>query len=453
MTKRGRRALSLGLLAVVLPACARSHAFLAEVRADYAAGRYEQAHDRLEELEEKRPRERHVYAANRGVVELALLEPEEAVRALRTARDGMDAVSAPGYASWFRTVVQSDEKLPYAAEDHEQVMVRALLALSDLVAGGGDVDAYALQVLERQREIIDSFSDEDGNNPKQAYKVVGFGSYLRAILHEERPFDRDLTEREYRRLGELEPRYPLLEEDLERVTRGRFAPPGHGVVQVIALVGRGPYKVEAVERVSTEAFQIAQVALAIFRRRFTIPNLQPVRIPALAVPDSNPTGVLVDVDGRRLGSTVLVTDVVSTARQQFEVLLDHRVARAVIRRAFKVGLTEGAKAALAGDRSTESAVLGIGLDVLGNLWTARERADLRSFCLLPASFQALRIELPEGVHTLTLTASSRGRPTGAPQTVEVRVRSGYNTYVVGLVPTVDGGPPPLTSDPAGRPDS
>ena len=40
------------------------------------------------------------------------------------------------------------------------------------------------------------------------------------------------------------------------------------------------------------------------------------------------------------------------------------------------------------------------------------------------------------------------RAVGPPQTVRVYVRDGYNTYVLGLLPTLEGGPQPLTSDPA-----
>ena len=87
----------------------------------------------------------------------------------------------------------------------------------------------------------------------------------------------------------------------------------------------------------------------------------------------------------------------------------------------------------------------VGIDILGNLWAATEGADLRSWSLLPASFQALRVEVPEGEHEVVLRALRNGRMVGAEQRVRVRVHAGYNTFVLGLTPTQAGGPSPLTS--------
>jgi tetratricopeptide (TPR) repeat protein len=444
--RRREAAIALALLASSLfVGCGGRHTFLEDVRGQWTSGRYEKAESRLEELEREHPFDRHVYAINRSGVELALGEVAPALDALRVGRDRLDELSHADYRAWFGATLESDERLPYAGEDYEKVLVRAMLAVTDLMQGGEDADAFALQVLEKQLEIIDTFREDDGDYPKKAYRVVGFGSYLRAILSEDSPLSLDLAEREYRRLKQLEPGYPYADEDIERVANGRFAAPGNGVVHVIALVGTGPYKIEVDEPVSTEAIAIAQVMLAVFRNTLVIPNLQSVKIPALAYHDANPTEVVVGVDGEVLGTTVTVTDVEAMATQQFAVLQEWVVARAVLRRVLKVGLTEGAKAAV-GHGSAEQELAGLGLDIAGNIWTSRERADLRSWCLLPASFQAARIELPAGEHRLTLRAGVGGRAVGRDQSVDVRVRPGYSTFVVVQVPTVEGGPPPLTSD-------
>lgn len=437
----------LVVAAVFVAGCSGPNRFLADVQDDYAAGRFASANDRLQELEDKKPFNRHVYALNRGVTELALARPEAAVSAMRQARDRMDELASEDYGSWFSATLESDTQLAYPGEDYEQVLVRAMLSIADLMAGGGDADAFANQVLERQQEIIDAFQDDDGTQPKKAYKLVGFGAYLRAILHEDRPLEVDVAEREYRKLADLEPAYPFAAEDIERVSNGRHAGEGNGVIHVIALLGRAPYKVEVPEQVSTEAMQIAQVVLAVIRNQFTIPNLQSVKIPALEYHTNNPARVFVDVNGKPSAETVVVTDVEDVATQQFDVLHDWIVARAVLRRVFKLGVTEGAKA-LVGHAKPEEQLIGLGIDVIGNIWTAQERADLRCWALLPATFQAARIEVPEGVHTVTLRAASADRPDGKACSVDVRVRRGTNTYVVWQAPTVSAGSTPLTSDPA-----
>ena len=75
-----------------------------------------------------------------------------------------------------------------------------------------------------------------------------------------------------------------------------------------------------------------------------------------------------------------------------------------------------------------------------------EKADLRCWSLLPASFQARRVELPEGVHSISLRAGKKGVATGAAQQVKVHVKDGYNTYVVAVFPSTDGPACVLSSD-------
>jgi len=161
-----------------------------------------------------------------------------------------------------------------------------------------DKPAYTEAARRAAAFLLEHMRDDDGNLPKAAYKLVGFGSYLRAILFEDRPLSIDQAEREYRRLAKLEPAYPFAEEDIERNAAGYFAAPGNGVVHVLALVGRGSFRVETNEPVSEEALLIAQFMLAFFQGRPVIPNLQSIRIPALAFHDGNPTEVLIEVNGR-----------------------------------------------------------------------------------------------------------------------------------------------------------
>jgi len=122
------------------------------------------------------------------------------------------------------------------------------------------------------------------------------------------------------------------------------------------------------------------------------------------------------------------------------------VARAVLRRVFKILVVEGAKEGVRKAKKKDNQWVNLGIDVLGNIWTAMERADTRCWAMLPAYLQALRVEIPEGEHTLTLHAGLHGRKVGPPQSVRIQVRNGFNTYVIGLVPTLHGGPPPLTSE-------
>ncbi|MBN2490749.1 MAG: hypothetical protein JXQ29_07865 [Planctomycetes bacterium] len=440
--------------AALLAGCSSFSDRMAPAEEAFAAGRYDEAATLLRQLKRDDAKNAHVYALNLGVGELALGATGNARGEWRFARDRMEELSTTDVTTWFGAVLTDDTALDYPGEDYERILVRAMLALADLLGGGGDADAFALQVLEKQLEIMESFADESGARPKQAYRLVAFGSYLRGILNEDNPLTRSVAEREFRRVLELAPEFPHARADLARVTEGRFCAPGHGVVHVLALVGRGPFKVEAEEPASAAALGIAQWAWGLHRDRVTFPNLTSVKIPALAVRGDNPTEALVEIDGQPAGQTATVTDVNATALQQFETVKSWIVARAILRRVFKITAQEGVKEATDAVVDHQGGQYGwiirfvknLFIDILGLLWTSAERADTRCWSLLPASFQALRLELPAGEHTLTLAASQNGRAAGATPPVTIRVRDGFSTYVVALLPTLAGGPPPLASD-------
>ena len=331
--------------------------------------------------------------------------------------------------------------------------MRAVLAVANLMHSGGDADAFALQVLQKQQEIIESFKDDRGFQAKKAYKLVAFGSYIRAILNEADPLKLGVARASYEKVKSLEPNFAFADDDLKRATSGKHSEKGNGVVHVIAFVGKGPSRVEAQEHVSRNILAIAQVVWALYRDRWTIPNITSVKIPALSFWPGNPTEMHVSADGQPVATTATITDVEAVARKEFEAMRDTIVLRAVLRRAFKIFTTEALKEALnprdrrdRHRRSTEKDLIDLGISGAGLLWTALEKADLRCWGLLPASFQVARVELPAGEHEIQLRAGLRGRPVSAEGRIRVLVRDGFNTYVVVQAPTLDGAPTTMTSE-------
>ena len=424
----------------------------AKVRPGFDSGRYQESREKLTRLGRKDPRNEHLYLLERGVVSLALEQPADAVRDLRLARDRLDDLAGSDYSGWFQSVLLDDRQLAYQGADYEHVLVRAMLALADLADGNSeDAGAYALQVASRQREIIQSFRASDGSLPKSTYSQVAFGSYLKAIIDEE-ALKFDLAKIQLEKVKAIEPRFAAIDADLERVTRGHHSRKGNGVVHVLALVGRGPFRIEVDEPVTRDSLAIAHYIWARSRNRAAIPNIARVKIPAVAVYDDNPTEVHVEVAGGSPGTTSLLTDIEALAVEEFETVRDHIVARAFLRRAFKVAATQLAIEAAnrdndkRGEYSQGDALRDLGISAAGLLWTALEKADLRCWSLLPASFQARRVELPEGVHSISLRAGKKGVLTGAAQQVKVHVRDGYNTYVVAVFPSTEGPACVLSSD-------
>lgn len=464
--RRAGRLLACAILALSTLGCTSLDERLRGARASFAQGQYEAADAAFAALIEDDPSNQPVYELDRAMVQLALHNPDFAETLLTRSKNYLDDVSSNGVLGWLGAMLTDDTSLAYIGEDYEHILVRAVLAVTNLVGRGGDVDAYANQVVQKQQEIIESFDDEQlkdaaGQNPKTAYRLVGFGAYLRAILAERDPLSIDLARREFERVQKLEPNYRDIEDHLARVRDGQHSAKGNGVLHVLALVGRGPSKIEGSEPVSQLSTVLAQIIWARERGRATIPTITEVKVPILRPASGNPTAAEVRVNGEGVGTTAIVTDVTQTALQQFEILKPWIIARAVLRRAFKVAVIEGLKEATNPrdehrkddpKRRRKAAARNDGADLLlsvaGLLWTAIERADLRGWGLLPGSFQVLRVELPAGVHEITIHATDRSAATGAPQTVPVEVRDGRDSFVVVQVPTTAGGPPPLTSNPA-----
>ena len=422
-----------------------------EIRAAYSAGDYPSVRDGLLKLVEDDSRNAHLYRLELGVAYQANLDPESAMAVLRDARDDLDTRSKGNYTDWVASVFLDDRSTSYPGADYEHVLVRAMLAACDLMEGGHDAAAYALQVLEKQQEIIANFDSGELESPKKAYKLVAFGNYLRGIISEQSPRGKSEARREFAKVLELAPWHRDAKANLERATNGSFSSPGNGVLQVLSMVGRAPFRVEVYEKATSDALVVAQWVWATREEQAFVPIMAPVPIPALAFYEENPDAVAVFVGGQKVGETALITDVEETARVEFDAMRPWILARSVIRRVLKAAVVEGGKSVVTHNASEEEKqrgdtdLLRVGIDILGNLWAAFEGADLRSWSLLPASFQALRIELPEGEHEVVLRAIRRGRIVGGEQRVRVQVHAGYNTFVLGLTPTQAGGPPPMTS--------
>ena len=97
--------------------------------------------------------------------------------------------------------------------------------------------------------------------------------------------------------------------------------------------------------------------------------------------------------------------------REFQAMKTHIIARAAMRRLFKIGVTEGTKEAINRRRDP---LLDILISLFGIAWTATERADLRCWSLLPASLQVMRAEMPAGEYDnryrpLERRADPRGR--------------------------------------------
>lgn len=92
-------------------------------------------------------------------------------------------------------------------------------------------------------------------------------------------------------------------------------------------------------------------------------------------------------------------DVAHSAREDFEADRPTMLARTMLRAASKLALSTGAKEVVSKRDEAAGEIIGV-LTELGMLFT--ERADTRSWQLLPGSVDMVRLRLPAGTHTLAL---------------------------------------------------
>ncbi len=221
------------------------------------------------------------------------------------------------------------------------------------------------------------------------------------MIREATKHDYDDALAAYKSAAQLLPHNPLLLHDIARTERGVHSSPGNGVLYVIALVGRGPYKVESEEEATSDALLIADRIVSAMGPYSVPPTLAPIKIPAIHRPPSLIDCVGVDIDGQCIGPTVGVTNVQDIAEATFEVKRKELMAKAVARRVVKKATVYAAKDTMGRNDPLTS----LAMDAAGVLWEATESAETRCWGLLPREIQVLRIEMPSGRHQLQLCPS------------------------------------------------
>jgi uncharacterized protein len=423
-------AIAATLLALWLTGCAAHVDRLREVRGEFYANNIENARLQLEKDAKKYGRESDNFKLDRAIVELSAGRPKEAERLLREVRDSFDYYEQKSLAEKAAVLLTDDTHSAYAGEDYEKVLVRAMLAISNLMSGGGDATAYSLQTDEIQERIIQSGADESGKNPKLAYKRIALGAYLHGMLREATNLDYNEAARSFVKVCSWEPSFPYGRYDYDRVTTGHHSAKGNGVLYVFALVGRGPYKEQRNEIPTQLSLLLADRIISAVGKHSLPPTIAPVKVPIVVATAQSldMRGVGVSVNRQQVGETATITDVSKLAIQQYAEIYPRVIARAVARRAVKKGIVYGAKEGMSVANGTGVNLL---MDLGGIAWEATEQADTRCWGLLPDRIQVMRVELPAGTHTVGLyPAGGYGAPIAHEKTV--KIDDGRNTYVLAI---------------------
>ncbi|HEY6008841.1 MAG TPA: hypothetical protein VIU40_11005 [Geobacteraceae bacterium] len=392
-----------------------------------------------------------LYLLDKGMLRLAAGDPKGAVRVWRSARDQLDdnfLNDTDRFVGGFAAALADDTVRVYTAADYEHILLRAMLCLADLMEGGGDAYAYAVQVGEKQEEIIgsplgDVVKDgrQVGYRPRSQYKRVGLGAYLQGVIRED-SLDYDEAGRAYERaVAFSEMQSPLLEGSLSRVRNRSAASPGEGVLHVFYLGGRGPHLEEVRATPGNDAFRLAGLLVFLVHGSPWLLTQAPVPVPHVAVNDADVLPLEVR-SGDRSTTTDVILDVNRVAREQNDANMPWTVARALVRRTWKAVAGTAAQGVAQSSRNDLVAVGALAAAIALNVaTTATENADTRSWSTLPAQFQAARLELPAGIRRVDL---------GPDLSCEVRIAPGRASYVLVIRPS-EGRPAAVLVDRYTRP--
>jgi hypothetical protein len=421
----------LAVLFSVFAGCATHSDHLRTIREEFYAGNLEQAAARIDKQLAHGRADQDVLRLDKAIVELSAGRPREAEALLCNVRDRFDYLEQSDAAETTGAMLTDDNTLSYAGEDYEKILIRSLLALANLMYDGGDAGAYALQVADKQQEIIRNAPRVEADEPPAEYKRVALGAYIQGVLREQTHCNYDDVARAYAQVVSWEPGFRLGRQDLERAMYGRHSARGNGVVYVFALVGRGPYKEEVAEIPTSSAMLIADRILSAMGDQTLPPTVAPIKVPQVILSPNRVDNVQVQVNRRPAGCTETITDVGEYAVRQYKASFRHVMARALVRRAVKKGIIYAGKEAADIEKNS---LVSFAMDVGGVVWEATENADTRCWGLLPDKIQVTRLELPAGRYRILLMPARGPQAIGPEHEVAVEVFDGRNTYLLANFP-------------------
>jgi len=410
----------LALLAVfVLPGCATYSVGIAKVEHEASKRNVADALKSLDELK-LTGADRMLYYLNKGT--LLRLQGDYAASNLQfeSAKRLMEKLGAISVAEQTGSVMVNDTLKAYEGIDNEQLLIYAFKELNYLQSGNiGDAAVEARQFDIKQRLIA-------ANNPAATYLSGAFVRYLNGMVYEEAG-ESDSARIDYRKAvegyhaqsGVTGLGVPAtLEADLSRLENPHSAarsapvqksasvaiqppatrPPNtrppdtqfsgtrdNGEVVFILHNGLGPTLDESILMVSNldpqQGAAIFSVALPKFVQR-------PVPVARFELSE-----------GAQSASSEIVEDVNAMARKSLEDRLPAITARAVARMLVKNAAVKNVK-----KQSENAGAVGLLMSIASDVGAiASERADTRSWSLLPGNFLMARLSLSPGMHDLKIS--------------------------------------------------
>ncbi len=368
-------------MVAVLQGCATYSASFAEVESSAANRDLDRAVKTLDALKLTGPDET-LHHLNKGVLLRLQGSYAESNKHLEAAKRLMERLNAVSITEQAASVTVNDTMKAYEGLPSEQLMVYSFKALNYLQMG--DVDAAAVEA--RQFDVKQGLIA--ARNKGADYLSGAFVRYLNAMVYEsvgERDAARIELEKAaagYKAQGSEFSVPQKLRDDLSRIRAGK---PAVSEVVFILHNGLGASVDENNIRVGNPVAGkngplMFSLAVPKFVRR-SLPVHHVVLSSASVASDSE-----------------VVEDVNGIAEKSFNDRLPSIIARGVARLVVKNAAAQEAKRQM--QDNPYSALLNFATDVATNV---SERADTRTWSLLPGNIQMARLPLPAGRHDVTVT--------------------------------------------------
>ena len=322
-----------------------------------------------------------------------------------SAKSLMEKLSAISLTEQTGSVVVNDTMKAYEGTANEQLLIYAFEELNYLQSGNVDDAAVEARQFDIKQRLI------AGKDPSAAYLSGAFVRYLNGMTYEE-VGESDSARIDYRKAVDGYKAQSsitgfgvpaALKADLDRLenpqAKSRFAPAkksagvamqptdtrNNGEVVFILHDGLGPTLAENILRIANPDPQHGAAIMSVAAPKFV---QRPVPVAHFELSG-----------GSEAVSSELVEDVNAIARKSLDDRLPAITARAVARMVVKNAIARNAKNQK-GDSGTGGLLISIVTDV-GAIVT--ERADTRSWSLLPGNILMARLALPPGTHDLKVT--------------------------------------------------
>ena len=164
---------------VSLLGCSTYEQRVADVRQTFYAGNLDRAAQTIDKSLKHPRHDADVLKLERAMVDLTAGKPQQAEQALREVRDRFDFLEQKSLGESALAMLTDDNRKSYAGEDYEKILIRAFLAISNLMNGGQDAQAYSLQITDKQQQIVNTFAEEISARSAQGGVLLTFGRITR----------------------------------------------------------------------------------------------------------------------------------------------------------------------------------------------------------------------------------------------------------------------------------